>query len=307
MSDAAPPRRDPRALLALAFVQVCFGIFPVFGKIAMREVPPLVLASFRAVLGAAVLTLAARLSTEEEPRLTAADRRKLIVLSLLGVAANQTLFISGLSITTATNATLLVATIPVFTLLFGTLSRKEPASPARLLGVPVALSGVVLLLDLGRLDFRGATFAGDLMIAANSASYALYLLAAREILARRSALSVIASVFRWGAIPVLLLALPDLLRFHPSQVSRDAWLSVAAVVVFSTVLAYTLNAWGLARTDAATAAVFVYLQPLIAGTLAFFLLGETPSSRTFAAAGLIFAGVALAVLPGFRKAYSAAP
>lgn len=303
LADPPPrPRSDPRALLALAAVQLCFGTFPVFGKLALREVSPLVLASFRALFGAAFLTLAARIWTPEEPRMTRRDRGILILLSLLGVAANQTLFITGLSLSTATNATLLVATIPVFTLLLGAVTRLETPPPARLLGVPVALAGVLLLLDLTHLDFGSKTLLGNVLITANSAFYALYLLAARGILARRPALSVIAAVFRWGALPILLMATPDLLRFRPARVSTQGWLSIAAVVVFATVLAYSLNAWGLARTDAATAAIFVYLQPLIAGALAFFVLGERPSSRTFAAAGLIFVGVALAVRPVRRGA-----
>lgn len=297
MADPARRRSDGRALLALAVVQVCFGTFPVFGKIAMREVSPFVLASVRAVLGALFLTMAARLFTPEEPRMTWKDRRSLILLSILGVAANQMLFIKGLSLSTATNATLLVSTIPVFTLLFGAWSGLEKPPRARLLGVPVALAGVLLLLDLERLDFGSATFLGNLLITANSASYALYLLGARAVLARRPALSVTASVFRWGAIPVLLVAIPDLVHFRPAAVSPAGWWAIGAVVLFATVIAYSLNAWGLARTDAATAAIFVYLQPLIAGTLAYFALDERPSPRTFVAAALIFGGVALAVRP----------
>jgi hypothetical protein len=43
---------DGRAIAALLAVQVCFGTFPVFGKLALAETPPMVLAAMRARMGA---------------------------------------------------------------------------------------------------------------------------------------------------------------------------------------------------------------------------------------------------------------
>jgi drug/metabolite transporter (DMT)-like permease len=43
--------------------------------------------------------------------------------------------------------------------------------------------------------------------------------------------------------------------------------------------------------------MFIYVQPLVAMTLANLVLGESPSPRTAAAAVLIFAGIALATWP----------
>jgi len=273
----------------------------------MREVSPFVLASFRAVFGALLLTLVARLFASDESPPSRRDRVTLALLSLFGVVANQTLYISGLSRTTATNATLLVSTIPVFTVLVGLVSGVERPTRLGLIGVLVALAGVVVLVNPGRLDLSDKSLVGDVLIALNSLSYAIYLVAARRILARRSALSVIASVFRWGAIPILLLASRDLAAFRPAVLSGTAWAAIAGVVIFATVLAYSLNAWGLAKTNATTTAVFVYVQPLVAGTMAYFVLGERPGARTFAAAALIFAGVALTTgLAGLSKAQQAA-
>ena len=62
------------------------------------------------------------------------DRRDLVTLLLLGlvgIAANQGLFVARLSRTTATSATILVTTVPVFTVLGSVLTRREPPSKAR--------------------------------------------------------------------------------------------------------------------------------------------------------------------------------
>ena len=182
--------------VALLFVQLFFGTLPVLGKIAMREMTPFTLAAFRGVLGALLLSLAARAFSGPDPPQTVRERLEVAFLALLGIVANQVLFISGLKRTTATHATLLTATIPVFTILAGLLLGRERPTLRRLLAVPIAFSGILFLLGPARLDFRGETLLGDLLVTANSAVYSFFLVRARDVLARRSSLSFVAQAFR---------------------------------------------------------------------------------------------------------------
>ncbi len=283
--------------VALLFVQVFFGTLPVFGKIAMREMTPFTLAAMRGIFGALLLSVAARALAGPDPPQTLRQRGHVALLALFGIVANQVLFISGLHRTTATHATLLVATVPVFTIVVGLLMRRERPSARRLLGVPFAFGGVVFLLGPAGLTFGGGTLVGDVLVTLNAAAYAFFLVAARDVLARRSALSFVAQAFRYGAVPIVLIALPDLYRLRPGELSGQALGAVAGAVLLGTVGAYALNAWALARTGASTTAFFIYVQPLFAGALAFVVLGEEPSPRLFGAAALIFAGVAFAIWP----------
>ena len=297
---AAEPRVRDAGLapyVALLFVQLFFGTLPVLGKIAMRELTPFTLAAVRGVFGALLLSLAARAFAGPAPRQTTGERLEIAFLALFGIVANQILFISGLHRTTATHATLLVAMVPIFTIVIGLLMRREQPSARRLFGVPIAFGGVVFLLDPSGLSFGSATLVGDLLVTANSAAYAFFLVRARDVLARRSALSFVAQAFRYGAIPIALLALPDLVRLRPAELSDEALAAAGGVVLLGTVGAYALNAWALARTGASTTAFFIYIQPLFAGALAFLALGERPSPRLFGAAAFIFTGVAFAIWP----------
>ncbi len=291
--------------VALLFVQIFFGTLPVFGKIAMREMAPFTLAAIRGVFGALLLSLAARAFAGPAPHQTSGEKLEIAFLALFGIVANQVLFISGLHRTTATHATLLVATVPVFTIIIGLLMRRERPSARRLLGVPIAFGGIVFLLGTAGLSFGSASVTGDLLVTLNSAAYAFFLVRARDVLARRSALSFVAQAFRYGAIPIVLIAIPDLVRVRPAELSAEALAAAGGAVLLGTVGAYALNAWALARTGASTTAFFIYIQPLFAGVLAYFVLGETPSPRLFGAAVLIFTGVAFAIWPS-RSARPAA-
>jgi drug/metabolite transporter (DMT)-like permease len=298
-------RRDVHAYLALLGVQLCFGSFPVFGKLALAEVPPLALAALRAVAGAAVLTVIARV-LDPGGAIDPKDRGTLARLSFLGIVANQVLFVFGLSRTTATNATLLTAMTPVLTLAAGAVLARQRPARRRLFGIPVALGGLLWLLDLSRLDFGDRTLAGNALILANATCYSVFLVLARDVFRRYSPIRVTAALFQYAALPVVLVALPDLLRFRPESLSARAWTGVGGTVLLATVVAYALNGWALARTGAATTAMFIYVQPLVAMTLAKLVLGETPSPRTAVAAALIFAGIALAIWPAGRSRPTAA-
>jgi drug/metabolite transporter (DMT)-like permease len=76
------------------------------------------------------------------------------------------------------------------------------------------------------------------------------------------------------------------------------------VIVLCTVIPYLLNSWALARTKASRVAAYVFLQPVIAATLAVVVLGERPGWRTAIAAALIFAGLAVILRPTRAPAFT---
>jgi drug/metabolite transporter (DMT)-like permease len=296
-------RVNPRAAarpwqihLALAGAQVGFALFPIFGKLALASIPPFLFAAFRVVAAAILLDGIRRVQTPE--KILAADRPRLVLYALLGVSFNQVLFIFGLFLTTAINTTILTTTIPVFTLAAAVLLRREKMGLRAGLGILLAGAGALALLNVQRFDWSNDSFRGDLLLILNCTSYSLYLVLSRPILAHYRALTFTAAVFRYGAVFIVLVAIPDLLRFQPSRVPPLAWACMAAVILLCTVIPYLLNAWALARTHASRVAFYVFLQPLIATALAIPILGETLSFKTVVAGLLILGGLGVTVLSG---------
>ncbi len=291
-----PAGRSWEIHLALALAQVGFSLFPIFGKLALGSIPPLLFAAFRVVAAAILLDGIRRLRAREEIR--SADRPRFLLYALLGVSFNQMLFIFGLFLTTAINTTILTATIPVFTLAAAVLLGREKLGLRAGLGILFALAGALALLNAQRFDWSSESFRGDLLLLMNCTSYSLYLVLSRPILAHYGAITFTATVFRYGAALIVLIAIPDLLRFEPSRVPPIAWACLAAVILFCTVIPYLLNSWALARTHASRVAFYVFLQPLITTGLAIAILGEALTVKTVVAGVLIFAGLGVTLLSG---------
>lgn len=288
--------------VALTFVQVCFGLFPLFGIWATRPEEgvsggvfvPLAVASWRMGFGALVLLALALWAHGREALPARRDLPLFALCALLGVVLNQVLFLVGLPRSTATNAGLVMCLIPVFTFAIATLARQEAFRPLRGLGLAIALFGATMLFWGQEPEFRAAYGFGNLLMALNALSYSIYLVVSRPLARRYPPLVTIAWVYvlSLAALPFTVLVVKtgghDIV---PADASPRAWASLAYVLIFPTTLAYLLNVFALSRLRASTTAVYIYMQPLIAGTAGWLFLNEQPTGGLVLAAVLIFAGI----------------
>lgn len=278
-----------------------FGTWPIVGKVALRAVPSVALVAFR-VAGAALAFILIGALRGRIGSIQKRDWPLLIASSLLGVVLNQWLFVKGLSLTSVINATLLGTLIPVFTLLVSIALGIDRASFRRLIGICLAAAGVLYLIGPERADFSATTRLGDLLLVTNSLCYGAYIAISKDLMKRYSALTVITWIFIVGSVATVPFGAISASHTPLADVRPVIWLAIAYIVLVPTVGAYYLNAWALGRVAPSTVAVYIYLQPLIAFSLAPLLLGEKLSWRTLVAALLIFAGVLVVTRRGRSRA-----
>ena len=286
------PKREFAPHLALIAVQILFGTWPILGKLALRSMSSPMLVCFR-VTGAAIALLLIQRSLTPLFKMPGKDLGWLVLCSVIGVVGNQFLFVAGLSMTTAINATLLSSAIPVFTLFVSIVFGYDTLSAKRILGILIAITGVVLLVNPARADLSGRTTIGNLLIVSNSFLYAIYIVISKDLFERYGALNVITWIFLVGALLTIPAGMYTLPQEHLQAVPVSVWLAVVFIILFPTVGAYYLNAWALTKVSPSIVAVYIYLQPLIGFGLAPIILGEQPNTHTIGAALLIFTGVAV--------------
>lgn len=284
-----------RVHLALAVVAVLFSANYIVAKFALQHLNPFAFSWLR-VLGSSVALQSLLAARRQQPFLPKGSLPAMAAYSLLGVVANQLLFITGLSMTTAHEAAILITTIPIATLLGAIFLRTERASARQLLGIAIAAGGALLLLLPKASGAHGATnrLLGDILIIINCACYGLYLVVSRDVMRRYSPLRVIAQIFSIGTLLMFPFCVPGLLQTEWSSVPTSAWVALLAVIAGPTVGAYLLNGWALVRASSTAVAAYTYVQPFLATLLAWLLLGERLTGIVFVAATLIMSGVFLA-------------
>lgn len=289
------PEQPPRAVgssvhVALLVVQVAFASLAVEGKVAMSPqlgVSPAALAMAR-ITGGALVFVAAHLFFKTPRVRTLADAATLAALSLFGIVVNQALFLAGLRRTSPMSATLLVATIPVFTALLAALTGRGKLTSRSAAGIALAVAGVVVLTGF-TIPARG-----DAFVMLNSLSYAVYVVFAKGVLERYGTLTVMAWVFGCGALLFAPFGAPALAA-DVAEWSRGAAAMVAFIVLVPTILAYSLNAWALRRASPGLVTIYIYVQPIAVALLAYLQLHQAIASNVAIAALLVLGGVGLVV------------
>ncbi|MEA2489279.1 MAG: hypothetical protein QOH21_1071 [Acidobacteriota bacterium] len=280
-----------RLHLALFSVSFFFSLNYLISKLGMREFAPLSFAWLRVAGSAIILHFLAR---AEGAELLPEDRRPMLLFAVLAVAINQSMFLGGLSLTTVPVAAILITTIPIFALGVAIAFGREHMTATKAGGIALGCAGALLVVGGESMGTSWRSFAGAAMIVINCLSYATYLVVSKPIMARLSARTVVARMFRYGAILLLPISAWSLAHEQWSAIHPRAWLALALVIAGPTVAAYLINAWSLRYAESSVVAAYTYLQPVLATTLGAIFLHEHIRPTLLAAGAMIFAGVWLA-------------
>ncbi len=290
-SEASVPTNNS-SYFALIVAQVLFGSLPVIGKVVLKTIPAVALVGFRVALTALILVMVqsyrGRFWLQER-----GDYWRLGVLSLFGITFNQFLFIIGLSLTKASNVSLLAVTIPIFALTVGSFAGFEKLRRLKIIGIILAAVGVIILIDPRNASFSSESTLGDILIILNSLSYGIYVATSKSVIMRNGVFRSMMWVFLFASIICVPIGAYSFVGLGPSTIDGSIWLLMIYIAVVATAAPYLLNAYALSHVNPSTVAVFVYLQPLIGFLMAVYFLGEKVDYVFGIATALIFAGVFL--------------
>ena len=292
MSILETEERSTAPFLALIPAQLLFGSLPVIGKIVLAVLPPMALVGIRVAITAAILfviqAFRGRIWLKEK-----GDYWRFAALSLFGVVFNQLFFIGGLSLTTASNTSLLAVMIPVFALAVGSIAGFEKLTAIKTIGIIFAATGVIFLIDPRKASFSSQTTIGDIFIIINCLAYGIYVATSKGAITRNGTFRSMMWVFIFASIICIPLGAFSLSTIDLAAIDTKIWLITIYIAVGATAAPYLLNAWALSKVNPSTVAVYVYLQPLIGFGLAVMFLGEKINLTFIISAALIFAGVFL--------------
>ncbi len=281
----------------IAQTLIAAGTFLV-AKEATDHLKPIQLAWCRILTSFVVILPLYLVARRGRPWPTKRDMLRLALLGLCGITVNQVLFLHGIHASSPLHAALLYAFTPVMVLAAAVAFLGERLTRPRLLGVILAVTGVVLVLSGRGLDLASGPLRGDLLILMAVVAWSAYTLLGKPVLKRHDALTVTTWAFAFGAASLLLMTPWAIAELDVSAVSWQGWFGVLYLAVMTSVVSFTLWYWALRFLDATQVAVYTNLQPPATALLAWWLLAEVPTWQVIVGGIMVMVGVTVTQLSG---------
>jgi len=278
-----------------------FGVALIWGtsfsimKVVLDQIPPFVFNALRFPLAIGLLGIAWYLQDTSVKRLVKPDIGALAVIGVVGYVGYQIFFVSGLARTTASNSSLILATIPVFVALINALLRTERLGGMAWIGVLLSIVGIGLIVtgSGGVISLGIATVRGDLLIVGAAAAWATYTVAVAPYLARHAALGVTVVSLGAATVVLVLLGLPQFWAVEWARLPLLVWGGILYTGLLGVAGAYLLWNIGVKRLGGTRAAVYSNLVPFIAVATAAFTLHEEITRLHVAGGAVILLGISL--------------
>ena len=282
-----------KTLLAFAIIYIVWGTTYLAIRIGVREVPPFLLAAVRFLIAGSILyawTIARGERTPTARQWAAASS----IAILIFVLDYGLLFWAERRVPSGI-ASVMMATIPVFTALFEIiLLRTRKITFPLTLALLIGICGVAELMTRA-LNFMSAPVdkLGALALIVASISWSLASALSRKLsLPPSKVMSSGAQMLAGGLfLAIASAALGEFRGFHPWSVSREAWLALVYLIVAGSIVAYTAYVWLIHHESPTKVGTYAYVNPVVAVLVGYFLGGESLGLRTIVGTLCVLASV----------------
>jgi len=283
----------------LILVVLVWGINFVVIKIVLEVMHPHVLNVFRLFSAAAVLgyihyrRTGRSLSAFWKPFKT--DPRAFIVLTFLGWVFYQMAFITGLDLTSAENAAIIMSSAPIWTALLVMIIGVERLSGLAWLGLAVSIIGTGTVITIGseEISISSELMLGNGVMLLAAMMWGSYTAITRPLVKRHSplALTVLALIL---ALPFMVaLAVPFWSEVNWPQVTGLYWIAIIFSGALSTGVAIVFWNNAVRTLGASHTAAFGNLVPLVALVSGYFILDDRILPAQIAGGSLIILGLVI--------------
>jgi drug/metabolite transporter (DMT)-like permease len=288
----APDRTTSRAYVAWAVVCLLWGTTYLGIRIALQTIPPLLMGALRWIPAGLIILGILWLRGEALP-----PRRTwpaLLVLGILFIACGNGAVVWAEQTLPSGLTAVLVAAVPFW--MVGVerfMSRPDPLTARRVIGLVIGFSGIVLLVwpEL-RLGGGGSFAVGVAATQLACLGWAIGSSYSRRRRHEENVLAAAALQMVFGGGCMLAVAL---LAGEPARLTFDRTTSgaLAYLIVFGSIGGFSAYVYALKHLPVATVSMYAYVNPIIAVVLGTAILQEPLSPRLAVAGAVVLAGMAL--------------
>ena len=292
-----------KTLAAFAVIYFVWGSTFLAIRVGVHEVPPFLFAAMRFLVAGAVLYGWMLAHGEHSP--TARQWTSVLLLATLIFVFDYGLLFWAEQRVPSGIAAVMMATIPAFMALSEIILLRTQKLTLRLvLALAIGIAGVAVL-TLPSLKLGGAPIdkVGAVALIVASMSWSVASALTRKLpLPHSKGMSSGTQMLAGGVLLTLAAAgAGEFRNFHPLAVSREAWFSLAYLIVAGSILGFTAYLWLIHHESPTKVGTYAYVNPVVAVVVGYFLGGEALGLRTILGTACVLISVVAITLPRTSK------
>jgi drug/metabolite transporter (DMT)-like permease len=272
------------------------GVY-IAAKWVSFEMPPWALCFWRVLIAWLILLPVVHRHFHAMIALVKARALEILIIGGMGLAICQGMIFVGLQHADATTAGIIIALIPIITMILARLMLGEPMGAWQTIGSMVAFLGIVVIIIKGspaalmRLDLNP----GELWIVAGAFCFSLYTVLLRRAKFDIDRLSLLVLLLGAAVLTALPFYLYELASDERSALTGSGLIALAYVAIPGGAIMYYLFNRSIEALGASRAGVLLYIQTIFIAVLAYLILGEKIQIYHFEGAALVIVGLLLII------------
>ena len=271
--------RDYHLAVLFILLDVLFwGFSFISTKVVLSQIPPISIALFRQII--AVMTLIILLTlTGTKLKIARRDAGYIVLASFFGIVMYFVLENTGLLYTTASNASMIVASLPIFTIFAEALLFRLKVTGGMILCLILSTIGVAMVVTVdGRLDLSSLRLWGNLLVMGAIISWVIYTILNRRLSESYSSLTLTTLQSAASIILFIPLVIPEMGRWpEASEISLTVFANLLFLGVFCSGFAYVFYIYASRRLGLTVVSAFLNLIPVVTVVFGYLLLQDTLS------------------------------
>jgi drug/metabolite transporter (DMT)-like permease len=279
---------------AVLFAVFVWGISFVSTKVVLKDLPPLSIAFFRQFVALVPLLILMRLK-KESFRLKKGELLTFIFATLFGIVLYFFFENRALTMTSASNASMIAAAVPVFALITEGMARRTRIQLPVALCIAASFIGVYFVIfEGGKPDFESKSFLGNVLMLGSMLSWIIYTFISRKLGESYSSLKMttLQSIL---SIPLFIPFILNEIKLWKAP-STIGLLNLVFLGVFCSALAYVFYLYGIQTLGPILPSALLNLIPVVTILAGSILLSEELSIFQILGAVLIIGSLFMLTL-----------
>lgn len=261
------------AYILLILTVIFWGYSFISTKVVLSELPPVTIAFFRQIISLTFLFIWLK-PTRRLEKISLKDGALLASAGFFGIILYFVFENNGIMLSTASNTSMIVASVPVFTMFTEAIFYKEKISVKKIISLLLSLIGVYLVITVnGSLDFSSSKLMGNLLVLLAMISWVVYTLINKKI----GGVYKSTTMTFWQTFFCIFLFIPFIIPEIKSwkMISVYSFANLIYLSIFCSALAYVFFIYASKKLGPTICSAFLNLIPVVSVFAGFFVLGES--------------------------------